>query len=242
MTGALVAALDIVERFDAAKSAGEAGRLFLGALESFGVVGFGARAYDAGGGSVSVRDAPGALAVHLPKNWAGSASGAYVESLDPLPGAARRLRRPAFLWSEASPKRERKWRSYWEALSEHGIADGTAVHLFAPGGVTSRVTLALAEPLSDRRTRKALELASYALLDRMLALSIPGRPQRAALLSPRERDCMSYAAQGMTDAQIGAKLGITEGTAHFYIEQAKRKLGVRTRAQAVAQLIAAGVL
>jgi DNA-binding CsgD family transcriptional regulator len=242
MTGALTAALDIVERFDAAKSAGEAGRLFYAALEPFGAVGFGARAYDAAGGSASWMHAPGIFASIPPKSWTGSSSGAFVESLDPLPGAARRLRRPAFLWSDASPKRDRKWNRYWEALGEHGIADGTAVHLFAPGGVTSRVTLAFADGRLEPRFRKAVELASYALLDRMLTLSIPKRASRTRLLSPRERDCMSYAAQGLTDAGIAANLGITEATAHFYVEQAKKKLGVRTRAQAVAQLIAAGVL
>jgi DNA-binding CsgD family transcriptional regulator len=242
MAGALIAALDIVDRFDAAKSAGEAGRMFRDALEPLGLVGFGARAYDAAGGSLSADTAPGAYAVQLPKSWAGSASGAFVESLDPLPAAARRLRRPAFLWSEASPKRDRKWKPYWDALSEHGIADGTAVHLFAPGGVTSRVTLAFSDGRIEPRLRRALELASYALLDRMLSLSLPKRPQRSSVLSPRERDCMSFAAQGLSDAQIADKLGITTSTAHFYIEQAKRKLGVRTRAQAVAHLIAAGVL
>ena len=242
MAGALTAALDIVDRFEAAKSPSEAGRMFFAAVESFGVVGFGARAYDASGGSLSAKAAPGAFAVSLPSAWKGSVSAAYVESLDPLPAAARRLRRPSFMWSDASPKRDRKWRNYWDALGEHGIVEGTAVHLFAPGGVTSRATLALADETLDPRMRKALELASYALLDRMLALTIPRRPHRANVLSPRERDCMSYAAKGLTDAQIGEKLGIAESTAHFYVEEAKRKLGVRTRAQAVAQLIAAGVL
>lgn len=242
MSGSLQIALDIVERFDAAKSAAEAGRVFYEALEPFGVVGFGARAYDAGGSSLCAKTAPGAFAVKLPKGWKGSASATYIESLDPLPLAARRLRRPAFLWSDASPKRDRKWRQYWEALGEHGIADGMAVHLFAPGGVTCRVTLALANPALDRRLRKALELASFALLDQMLTLSMPKRASGFLLLSPRERDCMSYAAQGLTDAQIGAKLGITNTTAHFYIEEAKRKIGVRTRAQAVAHLISLGQL
>jgi DNA-binding CsgD family transcriptional regulator len=242
MAGALLAALDIVERFSAAKSAAEAARRFDAAVTPFGVVGFGARAYDAAGGSLSAGTAEGSFAIRLPARWRGSASAAYVESLDPLPPAARKLRKPAFLWSEASPKRDAKWARYWEALAEHGIAEGTAVHLFAPGGVTSRVTLALADRELEPRIRKALELASYALLDKILELRLPRRMRRQSILSPRERDCLSIAAQGLTDAQIGARLGITESTAHYYIEQAKGKLGVRTRAQAVAHLIAAGLL
>ena len=42
--------------------------------------------------------------------------------------------------------------------------------------------------------------------------------------------------------EIGDKLGIAESTAHFYVEKAKRKLGAKTRTQAVARLIAAGLL
>jgi DNA-binding CsgD family transcriptional regulator len=60
-------------------------------------------------------------------------------------------------------------------------------------------------------------------------------------LSARERDCLSFVAQGMSDADIAAKLAIAPSTAHFYVEKAKRKLGAKTRAQAVAHLIAAGL-
>jgi DNA-binding CsgD family transcriptional regulator len=65
--------------------------------------------------------------------------------------------------------------------------------------------------------------------------------KKAPLLSERERDCLAYVAQGMSDADIARKLAIAPSTAHFYIEKAKRKLGAKTRAQAVAHLIAAGL-
>ena len=142
MTTVLKFALDIVERFDGAKTAAAAGRAFFDALAPLGVRGLGVRAYDAAGGSLATEAAPGAFAQILPRTWRGSASAKFVESLDPLPKAARRLRRAAFLWSEASPRRDPAWGKYWEALAEHGIGDGTAVHLFTPGGITSRVTVA----------------------------------------------------------------------------------------------------
>jgi hypothetical protein len=51
---ALKLALDIVERFDGAKSAALAGQAFHDALVPLGVRGFGARAYDAAAGSSPV--------------------------------------------------------------------------------------------------------------------------------------------------------------------------------------------
>lgn len=241
MAGVLKFALDIVERFEATKTPVAAGRTFFEALAPLGVRGLGVRAYDAAGGSSAAEAAPGVLAQILPRGWRGSASAKFVESLDPLPKAARRLRRAAFLWSDASPPHDPAWRTYWDALSEHGIGDGTAVHLFTPGGITSRVTVAFDRNGLPRRERKAVELASFALIDRMLAFA-PARKWGGPVLSERERDCLAYVAEGKTDAEIATQLKIAETTAHFYIEKAKRKLGVKTRAHAVARLIAAGLL
>jgi DNA-binding CsgD family transcriptional regulator len=241
MAGVLKFALDVVERFDAAKTPAAAGRAFFEALGPLGVRGLGVRAYDAAGGSLTAEAAPGAFAQILPRTWRGSASAKFVESLDPLPKAARRLRRAAFLWSDASPRHDPVWRKYWDALDEHGIGDGTAVHLFTPGGITSRVTVAFDHDALPRRERKAVELASFALIDRMLAF-VPARKWGGPLLSERERDCLAFVAEGKSDAEVAEQLGIAETTAHFYIEKAKRKLGVKTRAHAVARLIAAGLL
>jgi DNA-binding CsgD family transcriptional regulator len=69
----------------------------------------------------------------------------------------------------------------------------------------------------------------------------PQKTSKGGPLSARERDCLIYVAQGMSDADVAAKLAIAPSTAHFYIEKAKRKLGAKTRAQAVAHLIAAGL-
>ncbi len=218
------------------------GQLFFQAASKVGAVGFGARAYDAVGGSLSTQCGEGAFAAALPAGWTQAAAARYIESLDPLPPAARRLRRGTFLWSEASPKAERKWCGYWDALAEFGIKDGTAVHQSLAGGVTARVTLALADDALPPTSRMALELASHALLDRILAMTAPASDSIEAILSGRERDCLSYAAQGLNDREIAEKLNLKDSTVHFYIEKAKRKLKVRTRAQAVAQLMTGGVL
>lgn len=237
---ALELALGIVERLDAATSTSAIGRAFFDALAPFGARGFGVRAYAANGGSTDAGVAV-SFAQVLPKSWKASASARLIESLDPLPKAARKLARPSFLWSEASPRGEARWAEYWAALEEHGIGEGTAVHFFAPNGMTSRVSIAFGPASLEPSERRAIDLASYALLDRMAALA-----PRVALpeprLSPRERDSLALAAQGLSDAEIAERLGIASMTAHGYVESAKRKLGAKTRAQAVARLITSGLL
>lgn len=237
---ALELALGIVERFDAATSPSAVGKAFYSALAPFGARGFGARAYTSNGGSADSGSAV-SFAQVLPKTWKASASARLVESLDPLPKAARKLARPSFLWSEASPRGGRRWDDYWSALSEHGIGEGLAVHFFAPNGITSRVSVAFDRTQLPATERNAVELACYALLNRMIALT-PGITPPPPNLSARERDCLAFVAKGLSDSNIAMRLGITPATAHFYVEKAKRKLGAKTRAQAVAILITSGLL
>ncbi|MFF5077967.1 alpha/beta fold hydrolase [Actinoplanes sp. NPDC000266] len=59
------------------------------------------------------------------------------------------------------------------------------------------------------------------------------RPPRPALLTPREREVMSLAVQGLTARDIAARLFITERTVESHIEHAYRKLGVTSRIELV---------
>ncbi|MCE7999801.1 MAG: helix-turn-helix transcriptional regulator [Rhodobiaceae bacterium] len=53
-------------------------------------------------------------------------------------------------------------------------------------------------------------------------------------LTPRERDCLKWAAHGSSNTGIAAQLGVTPRTAKFHIENAMKKVGAKTRAEAVA--------
>jgi DNA-binding CsgD family transcriptional regulator len=61
-------------------------------------------------------------------------------------------------------------------------------------------------------------------------------------LSPREVDCLCYLVGGLRPAQISDRLGISEKTFEKHISSAKIKLRARTRDQAVAKAIVAGIL
>ncbi len=56
-------------------------------------------------------------------------------------------------------------------------------------------------------------------------------------LSDRERETLSWVAKGKTDWETAQLLGIAERTVHYHIENAKKKMGVPTRLQAVVEAI-----
>jgi LuxR family transcriptional activator of conjugal transfer of Ti plasmids len=58
------------------------------------------------------------------------------------------------------------------------------------------------------------------------------------VLSAREFECLDWASRGKSAWEIGRILSISRSTAAFHLENAKRKLGVRSINQAVAMLAA----
>jgi|SRR5581483_5480068 len=61
-------------------------------------------------------------------------------------------------------------------------------------------------------------------------------------VSKRELEVLSLAARGHSSKRIGRELGISESTANFHIASVKHKFGVRTRSQAIAQAVHAGLI
>ena len=55
-------------------------------------------------------------------------------------------------------------------------------------------------------------------------------------LTPREYECLQWAARGKSASEIGGILGIKRRTAAFHLDNVRQKLGVRTIVQAVACL------
>jgi DNA-binding CsgD family transcriptional regulator len=71
-----------------------------------------------------------------------------------------------------------------------------------------------------------------------------GRPanQNVPELTPREREVLSWAAEGKTAWETARLLGVSERAVRLYSENAMAKLGAHTKAQAVAIAIRNGML
>ena len=62
------------------------------------------------------------------------------------------------------------------------------------------------------------------------------------LLTPREREVLELIAAGLSNKEIASRLFITPGTVKWYVNIIFKKLGVKTRTQAVAEAHKLGLL
>jgi DNA-binding CsgD family transcriptional regulator len=111
-------------------------------------------------------------------------------------------------------------------------------------GVAGFVALFFRDGGPDESMRRALKLMAIYALERAKELSgrmsAPLEADPPCPLTPRQREALTFLALGKTDWEIGAILGIAEKTANQHIEDAKRRIGVATRAQAAAVAVHRG--
>lgn len=105
------------------------------------------------------------------------------------------------------------------------------------------------------RERDVLVLAAHLSMARMarfaggVAIGPDGRDHPianagspSARLSPREVDCLCGLARGLRNDRIAERLGLSASTVEMHLARARRKLGARTREQALARAILAGLI
>ena len=68
------------------------------------------------------------------------------------------------------------------------------------------------------------------------------RPRGASRLSGRERDVLARFAQGLRPDRIADRMGLSKRTVDMHAANARRKLGARTIAEAVALAVRQGLI
>jgi LuxR family transcriptional regulator, activator of conjugal transfer of Ti plasmids len=134
-------------------------------------------------------------------------------------------------------------RELLEEAGRFGIRYGFTVTIHNNQGPIAAVTFAADErrPQFERcikehaRVLQLMTMYFHAHVNRKL---ISDRIVDGDILSPREFECLDWAAQGKSAWEIGRILGISQHTVAAYLGNAKAKLGVRTTVQAVALLTA----
>ena len=61
-------------------------------------------------------------------------------------------------------------------------------------------------------------------------------------LSPREKECLEWAAKGLSDHDISVLLALSPSTVTGYIKSVREKFKVRTKIQAVALAVSYGMI
>lgn len=91
-------------------------------------------------------------------------------------------------------------------------------------------------------TLPILTFAALHLHDHQLEKSRTPSPVAApTILTEREAECLAWTSQGKTAWEISAILHVSERTVKFHLNNVMRKLGVHSRAHAVARAISLGL-
>lgn len=188
-----------------------------------------------------------AVMVHnYPQGWVRTFSEARLYEIDPVLERAGSSLFP-FFWDEAfrSGSLTPPQRSILADAAGYGLTHGYTIPLhlsWLPGTLRASCSVIPDGEGIDTRSYLAVEaLAKYFYIfsSRARAPWLRGSREELTL---RERQCLALVAQGKDDWTIGRVLGMGVSTAHYHIEQAKRRLGVSTRPQVIAQALMAGQL
>jgi LuxR family quorum sensing-dependent transcriptional regulator len=184
--------------------------------------------------------AGGFILRQAPATWVDSAAFDYVcFQCNPLLDAIRQSR-TTYRFSDFAPHCDRQFGAYWDALSEAQIADAICATSYGPHGAIASLHLGLGERALDPASARTMQLAGLILTEHLLeaAQAQAGAPR----LTRRELDCMAFVSDGKTDWEISVILSLSEATVRFHIDNARRKLGAVSRAQAAARLVRSGMI
>jgi LuxR family quorum sensing-dependent transcriptional regulator len=176
-----------------------------------------------------------------PPAWPGSAAFNYVcFECNPLLGAIRQSR-TRYRFSDFAPHADPTFREYWDALGEADIGEAACATSYGSVGTIASLHLGFAGRDIAPETVRAAQLAGLMLTERLVDFR-DWEDDDLPALSSRERDCLSYTADGLRDREIAALLAISETTVRFHIDNARKKLGAANRVQAIAKLARLGLL
>lgn len=130
---------------------------------------------------------------------------------------------------------------------EFGIRDGAVFPLHELDGSLSMVSMFASDALAvDAKSLAALHMLAiyYSIAVRRIRGDLKPKIKKAQrpLLTDRQRECLQWVRAGKSDWEIAQILGLSQHTVVEHLEQARKRLGVRTRTQAVIEAIAAGLI
>jgi DNA-binding CsgD family transcriptional regulator len=172
------------------------------------------------------------LLLHWPRAWLELYAARGFAGEDVAVQEALHNPRP-FTWTEIRVEQPMVSPAIFAAAASFGWHDGLVVPVHGPGADRGLVSLAAPQlrlSPEQRETAIRLSLTAFEAARRLAEAPCPG----SSHLTARESQALALVAQGLDDSAIAGTLGISPATAHSHVESAKRRLGAKTRAHAVA--------
>lgn len=182
---------------------------------------------------------------HCSEAWVAEYASAGLLRIDPIIHLSLRQTRPIY-WHSSLPHPRHLPPGAMEVMeraSSFGLRNGVSFPLRGPRGeygILSFVT----KDIGTAGLMEAspwLRLAADVIFESAIRVASFGSPGNLAL-TRREKECLAWASEGKTTAEIAAILGITPRTVTYYIQQVLGKTHSTNRDQAIAKAMAGGVL
>ena len=187
----------------------------------------------------------------LPREWVARYERMRYADVDPRVTHSWNRATP-YVWDAARSSGEWQVQQFLRDAAAFGVCSGVVVSF--RDAQHARVVVALNSPVTPVSLARRAEIQRHLGDVMLLATSFHDLFMRrlrdsrsdahvvARQLSPRERQCLQMAARGLTSADIGTKLGITERTANFHFSNVISKLGVLNRHEAIARAVSTGMI
>jgi len=172
-------------------------------------------------------------------------------AIDPVVRHTTERNTTPIIWSDIDPKQNPHSELVDRFMSEaedFGLLSGVSFPVQGQNGESAIFSLVSREP----HVKASVHIVGAMPFGQLLAAYIHEAVRRVfdhdaitigrTALTPRERECLLWAAEGKTTWDTAQILGIAERTVVFHLQNAVQKLGVSNRAQAVAHAVAHGYI
>lgn len=225
---------DLLEQIDELTAASEIPTLLLKLLDIYGLK---SAAY-LGAGLTDCSDQSPYLAVTYSPEWVEHYKAARFVDIDPAIQVGLRRVLPID-WADFDRKGEKVRRLFGEA-TEFGLGR-QGISLPVHGRHGDRALVSISSDASGRdwehmRRQYMRDFQLIALhMHQAIVRLVGGKRTEQAALSPRERECLQWIAEGKTYWECATILGLSEHTVRCYLESARHKLGAANTTHAISK-------
>jgi LuxR family quorum sensing-dependent transcriptional regulator len=168
--------------------------------------------------------------------WLDHWNSQHYQKVDPIAWFWRKHpNRSVTTWSEAKLLDCGPRPDLFEEAGAFGLREGLAVGLKVAHGDFAALSIGTEREVEAEST-PILGFAALLCVSRLSQLN-ERRPRPVALLSERQRECLSWAASGKTDWDISQILGLSHRTVQEHVARAIAKLRAANRAHAISMAI-----